>query len=258
MHLTFLGTGTSTGVPVIGCDCPVCTSGDPRNIRTRCSLLVEHEDTKILIDAGPDLREQALRENLRSLDAVLYTHAHLDHIAGFDELRAFCWSRDSPLPLHAHPGTLAALRAMFPWAFSEENKARKGYVQPDPRETDGPFKIGSLDITPLPVLHASVPTQGYRLDAPGGASAAYLPDVKAIPEGTLPLMENLDLLVIDALRHKDHPTHMTLAEALAASEALGSPRTLLTHLTHDLDYTETNAALPPHATLAHDGLRLDL
>jgi phosphoribosyl 1,2-cyclic phosphate phosphodiesterase len=250
--ITFLGTGTSTGVPVIGCDCPVCRSADPRNKRTRCSLHLRSPGASILIDSGPDLREQALREDLTALDAVLYTHAHLDHIAGFDELRAFCWHRDAPLPLHAGPETMDSLKGMFPWAF--QNQLRS-YVRPDPREIHGPFRIADVEILPLPVEHGGIETMGFRFRLPGGESFAYLSDVKRIPPPSRDQMGDLDLLVIDALRRRDHPTHMTLEESLATAAELSPRRTILTHLAHELDFGPVSASLPETVSLASDGLK---
>ncbi len=251
--VTFLGTGTSVGVPVIGCECPVCTSKAPGNIRSRCSLHLQTPTLSLLVDTGPDLREQALRENLRIVDAVLYTHAHLDHIAGFDELRAFCWHRDDPLPLYAGAETLAALRRMFPWAI--ENR-RRSYVRPDLRAIDGPFAIRDLAVTPVVVEHAGIETIGFRFALPSGQSFAYLPDVKRIPDPGLALLSGLDLLILDALRPNPHPTHMSLDEALATIDTLRPGQTILTHLAHELDYPTVARSLPPGVSLAHDGLKL--
>jgi phosphoribosyl 1,2-cyclic phosphate phosphodiesterase len=255
--LTFLGTGTSVGVPVIGCDCEVCASPDPRNSRTRSSVVLDGPHGTLLVDSGPDLRMQALRENLRRVDAVLYTHAHLDHVAGFDELRAFCWHREGPLPLYANPGCLAALREMFGWAFSGQNTYR-GYVKPDPRLVSGPFGIGGLRVTPLPVRHGSVETNGYRFDAAGMRSLAYLPDVKVIPESTYDLLESVDLMVVDALRPSPHETHFTIAEACEAVERVGAAEAWLTHLGHENDHANLEQSLPTGIRVAWDGLKLDL
>ncbi len=255
--LTFLGTGTSVGVPVIGCDCAVCRSEDPRNKRLRSSVVVRAGGCTVLVDSGPDLRQQSLREGLRDIDAVLYTHSHLDHVAGFDELRAFCWRREGRLPLYAAPECMATLRKMYGWAFEPEHSAR-GYVRPEPRTIGGPFACGPLKITPLPVEHASVETFGFLFEHPGARSLAYLPDVKIIPPATMALLAGVDVLVVDALRPEPHPTHFTLAEALAAAAEMGAGETWLTHLSHEYDARTAPATLPDGVFLAADGMRIEL
>lgn len=209
----------------------------------------------MLVDSGPDLREQALREKLTQVDAVLYTHAHLDHITGFDELRAFCWRRDEPLPLYGSAECLGEIKHMFSWAFLPTN-TYKGYVKPDPRETHGPFQLGNLTVTPVPVLHGSLPTQGYRFDYPGAPSIAYLPDVKTIPEASLELLQAIPVFIIDCLHQRNHPSHMNLGEALTISAQLGTGKTYLTHLSHELDPREVVSELPENTSFAHDGLKL--
>ncbi len=255
-ELTLLGTGTSVGVPVIGCACRVCTSDDPRNRRTRASLHVKCADIEILVDSGPDLREQALREGLTRLDAVVYTHAHVDHVVGFDELRAFCWWREAPLPLHATASCMATLRAMFGWAFLPENRHFRGYIKPDPRIIDGPFHYDRLKITPLPVEHANIETIGFLFESPNAPAAAYIPDVKSIPEQTRSLMRGVDILILDSLRPSPHATHMSLDEALEAIDDIRPERAWLTHLSHENDHAELEASLPGHIRLTYDGLKL--
>lgn len=253
--LTFLGTGTSVGVPVIGCGCGVCGSEDPRNRRLRSSVVLRAGGVTLLVDSGPDLRAQALREGLRAVDGVLYTHAHLDHVAGFDELRAFCWHRSAPLPLHGTAECLDTLKTMFAWAFAPENQYA-GYVKPDPRVVDGPFHYGDLRVTPLPVEHAAVETIGYRFDLQGMRSLAYLPDVKRIPAETLRLLRGVEVLVVDSLRPKPHPTHFSLDEALAAARQIGARETWLTHLGHENDHEELSQGLPTGVRVAWDGLKV--
>jgi phosphoribosyl 1,2-cyclic phosphate phosphodiesterase len=254
---TFLGTGTSVGVPVIGCECAVCTSLDPRNHRLRSAVVIRTESAVVLVDSGPDLRAQALRENLSAIDAVIYTHAHLDHVVGFDELRAFCWRRDTPLPLHATSECMDALRQMYGWAFSVDNTYR-GYVKPDARLIDGPFYYGDLKITPLPVEHGALETIGFRFDHPYARSIAYLPDVKRVPHETFLHLRGVDVLVVDALRPQPHPTHCSTAEALEIIREAAPAEAWLTHLGHENDHETLGQQLPAGVRVAWDGLRIPL
>ena len=250
-----MGTSTSTGVPVIGCSCATCTSPDPKLKRTRSSIHLQTPEHSILVDTGPDLREQALRENLIRVDSVLYTHAHLDHVTGFDELRAFCWHREEPLPIYGSPACLNEIKRIYQWAFLPSNTYR-GYVRPKAIETIGPFSMGKLTITPVAVEHGNIDTQGYRFDYPGAPSIAYLPDVKAIPASSFPLLEGIDILIIDALRERDHPTHMNIKEAVATANTLKATDIYLTHLSHELDVSQTLGELAEHFHIAYDGLKL--
>ncbi len=255
--LTFLGTGTSVGVPVIGCNCPVCASENPRDKRFRSSVVVRAGDQTLLVDSGPDLRMQALREKLRAIDAVIYTHAHVDHVAGFDELRAFCWHQEKPLPLHATESCMDTLKRMFGWAFFPESH-HGGYVRPEVRIIDGPFYYGGLKVTPLPVEHAAVETVGFLFEYQRSGKIAYLPDVKRIPEQTMSLLRDVDVLIVDALRPTEHPTHFSLSEALEAAAEIKARATWLTHLTHDYDVDEIEKTLPHTVRMAWDGLKIDL
>ncbi|MEP4077414.1 MBL fold metallo-hydrolase [Haloferula sp.] len=254
-EITFLGTGTSVGVPVIGCDCPVCTSDDPRNTRTRSSIHVRAGDVSLLVDSGPDLREQALREGITKVDAVLYTHGHVDHVAGFDELRAFCWHRDTPLPMHGNADTIDILRTMYGWAFSEKNVYR-GYVKPATHLFDGPISYGETKITPLLVEHGAVETHGFLFEHAGSPPTAYIPDVKKISQETLDRIHQVDVLIIDSLRPATHPTHMSVTEALATIEHIDPGKALLTHLGHENDHATLESTLPPTIRVAYDGLKL--
>ena len=257
LSLTFLGTGTSVGIPVIGCKCPVCVSTDARNKRLRSSVLIRAGEVTLLVDSGPDLRAQALREGFTEIDAVIYTHAHLDHVAGFDELRAFCWRKEEPLPMHATEGCMATLKTMFGWAFSPAN-SYKGYVKPLPRLIEGPFSYGDLRVTPLPVEHGSVETIGFLFEAPDARRLAYIPDVKRIPEATFDLIQGVDVLVLDSLRPHEHPTHFSLGEALDAVTRAGARKAWLTHLGHENEHSALQAGLPAGVEVAWDGLRIDL
>lgn len=244
-----LGCGGSMGVPMIGCDCAVCTSADPLNQRCRTAALIRSATTTVLIDAGPDLRFQALRAGIRQIDAVLITHPHQDHIAGVDDLRPWSFKLKS-LPVYGNALSLQRLRHQYDYAFAVEESASTR-PQMDLHEIDAaPFTVGDIDITPLPIWHGDWSIRGFRAGA-----VAYLTDVKTIPETTYPLLENLDTLIIGALRFAPtHPLHMSIAEALEAIERIRPRQALLVHLAHDLDYAATNAQLPPHVRLAHDGL----
>jgi phosphoribosyl 1,2-cyclic phosphate phosphodiesterase len=219
--------------------------------------MLSYQGHGLLVDTGPDLRIQALREGLREMDAVLYTHAHLDHVVGFDELRAFCWRREDPLPLYASRETMAVLKRMFGWAFELDQKG-KGYVRPEAREVAGPFEVGGLRVTPLPVEHGHIDTLGFRFDGVGMRSVAYVPDVKVIPESTLALLSGVDVLVLDALRPTEHPTHFSLSEALDVMEAVAPQEGWLTHLGHENDHESLEARLPRGVHVAWDGLCLRL
>lgn len=255
-QLTFLGTGTSIGVPVIGCHCPVCTSGDPVNQRLRCSLHVTAPDgASWIVDTGPDLRAQCLREGIERLDAVLYTHEHTDHIMGFDDLRRFTVAAAAELPVYANASCLARIETSFHYAFNGENRY-VGYLKPKPHIVTGPFTIGGTAVTPLPVDHGKVDTLGYRFDHPGAGGFAYLPDVKAIPGATRDLMAGLDLLILDALQEESHPTHLSISEAVDLAARLGAGETWLTHFSCRMDYRAVEPRLPPGVRLARDRLRL--
>lgn len=254
--ITFLGTGTSTGVPMIGCDCPVCRSTDPRDQRLRCSLWMQTPELQWVVDTGPDFRTQCLRAGVRHLDAVLITHPHTDHIMGFDDLRRFTFGEDETIPVHASAETLAALRRVYDFAFSGNNRY-VGYLKPVPVEVTGPFMLGSTEVTPLPVEHGRVMTTGFLFQHAGGARIAYLPDCKAIPASTMALIEGVDVLIVDALRLRVHPTHFNVEEALAAARAVGAGQTWLTHLSHELSHAELEAGLEPKVRVASDGLVLE-
>jgi phosphoribosyl 1,2-cyclic phosphate phosphodiesterase len=256
-RMTFLGTGTSTGIPVIGCCCPVCQSPDPRNKRLRSSILLETEDITLLVDSGPDLRMQALRAGLKKVDAVLYTHGHMDHVVGFDELRAFCWDRDDPLPLYANPGCMEILKTMFAWAFADTNVYR-GYIKPWPMVFEGPFNLGSLRVTPLPVIHGAVQTSGFLFEREGMKSLAYIPDVKQIPPQTMELIRGCDCLILDTLHFRKHPTHLSMDESLALIEEAGVSRAYLVHCSHEIDHEVLENILPATIRIAYDSLCLQL
>lgn len=256
LTITFLGTGTSQGVPMIGCDCAVCTSADARDRRTRASVFVETPEAAWVIDTGPEFRLQCLRESIRRLDAVVFTHSHTDHIMGFDDLRAFCHGgRD--LPIYASNETMRDLKRVFAFAFNGENLF-PGYVRPVPHIVSDPFSIGNTVLTPLPVRHGRAHVLGYLLSRGGEKLAAYLSDCKEVPGQTIETIRGVHTLVIDALRHREHPTHLNIAEALAVTQRVAPRETWFTHLCHELPHAETEAGLPPAVRIAYDGLKLKL
>ncbi len=240
------------GVPVIGCDCAVCTSPDPHNRRTRTAALLTTDRTTLLIDAGPDMRAQVLAAGVKRLDAVLLTHGHADHIGGIDDLRPFTsYSRrdtiTNALPIYGDAATIARVRHQFDYAFDaapslSTRPALATHV------LDGPFQINEVAITPFAVNHGPHPITGYRF-----GRLAYLTDGKTLPPATMAQLRGLDLLVMNALRYTDHPLHFTLDEALAVVAELQPRRTLFVHMTHDFDHAAVNAQLPPGVALAYDG-----
>jgi len=209
LNLTFLGTGTSVGVPMVGCECEVCRSEDPRDQRLRCSVLIETAEARWLVDAGPDLRQQCLRERIRELDAVIFTHPHVDHILGFDDLRRFTVGRDESLPVYAQASCLRILEQMFFYIFNGENRY-PGYFKPDPQVIDGCFELGATEVVPIPVEHGKVECAGFLFRRGGRSLLAYIPDCKRIPEASMAALDGVECLVIDALRDDPHPTHMRL------------------------------------------------
>jgi phosphoribosyl 1,2-cyclic phosphate phosphodiesterase len=252
--LTVLGSGTSMGVPTIGCDCAVCTSADPHDRRTRPSIMVQWDGHTVLIDTTPDFREQAIREQIRKIDAIIYTHGHADHILGLDDVRPLSFPRitgGNKIPLYASENTARVLRSVFRYIFEADYKYG-GLAQVDLQPVNGPIKIFGATFTPMPVLHGDVPIEAFRF-----GSAAYLTDFSAIPEESLQQLQGLEILFLDALRHQPHPTHSTVENSLKIVEQLKPKRTFFTHISHDLPHRETNAALPANVRLAHDGLKLE-
>jgi phosphoribosyl 1,2-cyclic phosphate phosphodiesterase len=251
MKVTILGSGTSTGVPMVGCSCRVCSSEDPRDSRTRSSLLIRHDDRTILVDTSTDLRRQSLRERLTYIDAVLFTHSHADHVNGIDDLRGFHFIHNEIVPCFASRATFKTLMARFPYIFTEHEGS--GYTPIlKPHEVSGPFGIFDLTIIPVPLEHGRTSALGYRI-----GSFAYLTDCSAIPETSLPLLEGLDVLVIDGLRWKPHPFHFHIETAITAAEQLKPVRTILTHLSHDVLHAD-GVNLPTGFEFAYDGMEFDI
>src|SRR5258707_1108773 len=254
MKVTVLGSGTSSGVPAIGCDCAVCRSTDPHDRRLRPSILIEAENgPTILVDTSTDLREQALANRIRRVDAILFTHTHADHVFGLDDIRRYNHMQRTAIPCYGSAGTLVRLRQMFSYVFEPPAQIGGGIPQLTLTEVDGPFSIGGVDIVPVPVLHGALPVLGYRV-----GSFAYLTDCNRIPETSWPLLAGVRTLILDALRHRPHATHFSVSESLDVVARIGAERAYFTHMCHDLPHAETNAHLPAGVQLAYDGLVLDI
>ena len=253
MRITFLGTGTSHGVPMVGCECATCRSTDPHDNRLRPSICIETSGARVLVDAGPDLREQALRHRIARVDAIVFTHGHADHILGMDDVRRFNALMDGSMPCYGDAATLEDIRRMFSYVFDPATPKGGGLPQLDLRVIDGPFSVGDIHLQPVPIWHGRRRILGFRVGA-----FAYLTDCSRIDEAAWPLLERLEVLVLDALREKPHPTHFSLSDAIETAARIGAARTFFTHMAHDLPHEATNARLPDGMRLAHDGLVLSM
>ncbi len=272
MRFTFLGTGTSSGVPAIGCDCAVCNSQDLRDQRLRTSGLIDFTDAKgrhrsILIDAGPDLRQQALRAKMTRCDAVLFTHNHVDHTFGLDEIRRFNVTMAGPIDIYGETHTIEHLHRVYQHIFEKAQNVNDSFVAtliPHRLEPEQPIELYGLKVTPFRLLHGRLPILGYRFDAPAGLSPgpdspfplAYCTDVSGIPPETWKYISGLNTFVLDALRYRKHPTHLTVDEALNIADRAAARKTWFVHMSHDLPHADTNQRLPDDVQLAHDGLSL--
>lgn len=254
LTVTLLGTGTSTGVPVIGCKCHVCRSNDPHDTRTRSACYVEVDGLGLLIDTGPDFRQQALREDLERIDAVLYTHHHFDHVVGLDDLRPFFFRNRAPLPCYANSETAAVLRRNYDYIFGPD--PYPGAPRVTLHVVGAPFRVYSrygealsVRVIPIELYHGDLPVYGYRI-----GRFAYLTDVSRIPASSLAKLDALDVLVLDALRPESHPTHLSFDEAVRMAERIGARQSYFIHMTHNALHAQADAALPDGINLGYDGL----
>lgn len=256
MRVLFLGTGTSYGIPMAGCDCAVCRSDDPRDRRLRTAIRVEAGEAALLIDTPPDLRTQCLAHRIRKIDGVLMTHAHADHIFGFDDLRAYTNRMPAPMPVWASAGTASTLRRIFDY-LDRPPVPGTSLARIDLRIADKPFEFLGTRLTPLPAEHGRADMIGWRIEH-GGRVFVAIPDCKHLPPETLALCQGADLAVVDALRIRPHPTHMNLDEAAAALRAIGAKRSLVIHLCHEVSHRQADELLPDGMSPAWDGLEIEL
>jgi phosphoribosyl 1,2-cyclic phosphate phosphodiesterase len=248
VKITFLGTGTSIGIPVPLCGCAVCRSEDVRDRRLRPSIAIAWDGGSVLVDTSPDLRQQVLAHGITRVDAVLYTHAHADHLMGLDDLRPFNWKQGGPVPMFGSPATLDAVRRTFWYAFDTESH---GHTRPsiDLHPVEAPFDLCGRRVVPVPLMHGRLAITGWRV-----GPFAYLTDVGSIPERSYALLAGLDTLVLSALRPRPHPTHLTIDQAVSEARRIGARRTLFTHMSHDVSHAAVSERLPAGIELAADGL----
>lgn len=251
--LVLLGTGTSTGVPIIGCGCEVCRSTDPRDRRLRSSAWIQLDGLSALIDTSTDLRTQALDAGIRRVDAVFYTHHHADHVHGIDELRSFNYLQKKPITCYGRKETLERIRGMFGYIFDGAPMTGGGKPSLILKSMEGPVTINGITVTPVPVRHGDMEVYGYRVNG-----AAYITDCSGLPPSSIPELEGLDTLILGALGLKEHSTHFTLEQALETIEKLSPKRAYLTHLNHSLGHEATSARLPGNVKMAWDGLVIDI
>ncbi len=253
MQLTMLGVGSSAGTPMIGCQCDTCKSADKRNHRTRCSSVIELDNGKtILIDTGPDLRQQALREGLIQVNSVLYTHTHADHLHGIDDLRSFCQIQRSQIPLYGSPEAMRHIADKFGYTLREAgNFWDLPILKVNP--VTAPFYLFDQLITPIPIKHGNSDIYGYRI-----GNIAYITDASTIPEASFDLLKNLDVLLLDCLRYETHYSHINLEQSLAYASQINANTTYLIHMTHDIEYNKLSSELPKNVLVGYDGLKLRL
>lgn len=254
MRITILGCGTSTGVPVIACPCDVCRSSDPRNRRTRSSIVVAQNGANLLVDTAPDLRFQAMAAGLTHIEAVLYTHDHADHIFGMDELRSFNFAMGRAIPIYGNEKVIRRIQTVYSYIWDPEAPRGGGLPMINPNIIEGPLTLGGIEVVPLPLWHGEQMIFGYRF----GGRMAYLTDVSRVPDETLDLCRGLDLVIVDGLRYRPHNTHFSVDEAVEVVMKLGPRRALLTHMSHALEYERLRKELPAGIEPAYDGLEVTL
>lgn len=253
MEFTFLGTGTSQGVPIIACKCAVCLSTNPKDKRLRTAGMIRSANTTVVIDTGPDFRQQMLREEVRQLDAVVFTHQHKDHVAGLDDIRAFNYLQKRDMPIYANEATINRLKVEFAYAFGENQYPGVPKLLIE-KIDEAPFQIGDIDFQPIPVWHKDMKVLGFRI-----GTFAYITDANKIPASSMELLEGVDTLVLNALRRTPHYSHFTLEEAIEITKQIGPKQAYFTHISHLLgSHAEVNAELPSWISLAHDGLRISI
>jgi phosphoribosyl 1,2-cyclic phosphate phosphodiesterase len=251
-RLTVLGSGTSTGVPTLGCTCAVCKSRDPRDQRLRPSVLLRFDTQNVLFDTTPDFRTQALRAGLASLEAVFYTHGHADHIMGMDDIRPYNFRRAEPIPVYGDERTISDLKRVFKYVFEGEYHL-SAIPQIAAHVLDGPVELAGVKFVPLKLFHGPLPITGYRF-----GNHAYLTDFSTIPDETMAELQGLDVMILDALRHRPHPTHSSVENSIEIVRKLQPRRAFFTHMCHELPHAETEAALPAPIHLAYDGLEIEV
>lgn len=253
LKITVLGSGTSSGVPTIGCSCEVCRSTDPRDTRLRPSILIRHLDHNIIIDTTPDFRAQVLRARTERLDAIVYTHAHADHILGLDDVRPFNYHQGTRIPIYVSRRAFDTIERVFQYVFDKQDRSTNVPKLDVHLIDETPFDVLGLRFEPIPLTHGQDTIFGYRF-----GSVAYLTDHNEIPASSLDLLRGLDVLFLDALRHRPHPTHSTIERSIETAKMLQAKRTFFTHMCHDVGHAATEATLPPGIHLAWDGLEIDV